>query len=156
MNTNILSTVALLSLIQLCASLPIPDITRYHTAEAETNTQTETQTVTTSIPVVEVLISNGVTYTNTLTTLASMNTDDGYVTATLTSTINDATTSSSQATNAPIVVYVPPGGTSDSISGHINMLKTTPVSVNTVAQTTVSAPAASSSSSEVVDSDTSK
>ncbi|KAH3671506.1 hypothetical protein OGAPHI_000209 [Ogataea philodendri] len=65
-------SVALLTILAAVQSAPVPVlITRMHTAQAVTTTEENYYTVTSTIPIVEVLISNGVSYTKTLLTTAS-------------------------------------------------------------------------------------
>lgn len=74
-------------LLQVVFSAPVKYVTRMHTAEAVTATETYTTgTTTVYLPPVQLLISNGVTYTSTLTESPA-----GTPTTT-TSVVNDPTT----------------------------------------------------------------
>lgn len=111
-------------------------ITRYHVAPTSTVTINSVIMVTTTIPVVEVLISNGVTYTNTLFTVTTGENLGNVAPITQTSITNDpvATTPAAAATT--------PAATTPAATA----ATTTPAAVNTtvdeVVETTATTDAA--------------
>ncbi|KAG7820522.1 hypothetical protein KL928_001959 [Ogataea angusta] len=98
-------SVALLTVLAAVQAAPVPlakVVTRMHTADAVTTTQDNYYTVTSTIPIVEILISNGVTYTNTLLTIAS-GSDIDAVQPTTTVVAKEPTAAASQTSDSVAV-----------------------------------------------------
>ncbi|KAG7698804.1 hypothetical protein KL951_002068 [Ogataea haglerorum] len=119
-------------------------ITRMHTADAVTTTQDNYYTVTSTIPIVEILISNGVTYTKTLLTVAS-GSEINAVQPTTTVVAKDPATVASQTSDSvpietqssnPVPIDTSISSTSTSSS------QDSPVSVSTTPVPSSSSPAA--------------
>jgi exo-beta-1,3-glucanase (GH17 family) len=90
----------LVLILQLIAAAPLPAITRYHTAPAVVVTTTITSgTSTTWLPPVEIFISNGVTYTFTMTNAPNQN--KNAAPTTITSIYNDPVPTTTTQAAAP-------------------------------------------------------
>ncbi|OUM55276.1 hypothetical protein BVG19_g4783 [[Candida] boidinii] len=95
--SNVVNSIPIPVPVAIPAAMPAPNaepkvITRYHVAPTSTVTINTVIMVTTTIPVVEVLISNGVTYTNTLFTVTTCENNKGVSPITQTSITNDPAT----------------------------------------------------------------
>ncbi|ODV83492.1 glycoside hydrolase family 17 protein [[Candida] arabinofermentans NRRL YB-2248] len=150
-----LSLITALALFKSISALPIPIadprlITRMHTADAVTTTELNYHTVTSTIPIVEILISNGVTYTNTLITIASGE-DIKNISPTTTLVVNDATTT----TSSPVDVATTPTSTSVNAATTVALTTSTPTSTPTAAVAVAAAATTTSSSSQVTEPTTS-
>ncbi|KAG7746154.1 hypothetical protein KL911_004428 [Ogataea haglerorum] len=119
-------------------------ITRMHTADAVTTTQDNYYTVTSTIPIVEILISNGVTYTKTLLTVASGSEINAVQPTTTVVAKDPATVASQTSDSVPIVTQSSnPVPIDTSISStSTSTSQDSPVSVSTTPVPSSSSPAA--------------
>ncbi|KAG7885261.1 hypothetical protein KL938_001518 [Ogataea parapolymorpha] len=148
-------SVALLTVLATVQAVPVPMakvITRMHTADAVTTTQNNYYTVTSTIPIVEVLISNGVTYTKTLLTIAS-GSDIDAVQPTTTVVAKDPTTAASQTSDSVAIETqtsnpVPTDTSISSTSTSSSQDSSVSVSVTSVSSSSSSAPVTTEATTE--------
>ncbi|KAG7894290.1 hypothetical protein KL908_001662 [Ogataea polymorpha] len=156
-------SVALLTFLAAVQAAPVPMakvITRMHTADAVTTTQNNYYTVTSTIPIVEVLISNGVTYTKTLLTIAS-GSDIDAVQPTTTVVAKDPTTvasltSDSVASETQTSNPVPTDTSISSTSTSSSQDSSVSVSLTSVSSSSSSAPATTETTTEASSTTTSE
>ncbi|AOA62028.1 Putative glucanase [Komagataella phaffii CBS 7435] len=88
MLSTILNIFILLLFIQASLQAPIPVVTKYVTEGIAVVTETNVRVVTKTIPIVQVLISDGATYTHTLTTVSTAEENGNFQPITTTSIVN--------------------------------------------------------------------
>ncbi|ANZ78117.1 BA75_05209T0 [Komagataella pastoris] len=94
----------LLFFIQASLQAPIPVVTKYVTEGIAVVTETNVRVVTQTIPIVQVLISDGATYTHTLTTVSTAEENGNFQPITTTSIVNKEVvvpTSAAETTQQP-------------------------------------------------------
>ncbi|KAI0461060.1 hypothetical protein LJB42_001390 [Komagataella kurtzmanii] len=88
MLSTISNIFVLLLFIQASLQAPIPVVTKYVTEGIAVVTETNVRVVTKTIPIVQVLISDGATYTHTLTTVSTAEENGNFQPITTTSIVN--------------------------------------------------------------------
>lgn len=163
MNFLILQFFVLSFLLPFIGAIPLPRIiTRVHTADPVTTTQTYTTgTTTVRLPTIELFISNGVTFTRTLTdqfdtTQATTTSiyNDPTTTPAAETTAAAATTPAAQDTTTPAAAQVPTISTGVSPTTGQVVTSTTATDAPTTAATTSTSPATTQATTQATTSST--